>query len=332
MERGLGALGHQTVLITPDLLGGLDRLPLGLRNIVLALWTASRILRDPSHLDAVHANQPHVQSIAALLAARIRRCQFVVTYHLGLPASRNVFVHILLISVDRILRFGSPKVVYVSRATAREFGAEQDKVIYIGMDIALAQSAMGDGAARGLGRFTFAYVGRQTRNKGFFDLLDAVQNLAAELGRGAFRLVLIGEAPAEEAAEKANRLSDLQGVVEDQGNITGRMDRLRVLAAADALVLPSYREGLPLALLEALSVGCVPITTPVGGVTEVVKPGRTGILVPPGNVAALQKALFWAVGNHDAMASMRNEGRETVVSALTFEHTLEQYLELYGGP
>ena len=76
--------------------------------------------------------------------------------------------------------------------------------------------------------------------------------------------------------------------------ILGWVDRRTVrkkLQAADALVLPSYSEGLPMSLLEAMGSGLAVLTTPVGGIPEIVKNNENGLLVEPGNVPELQHAL-----------------------------------------
>jgi glycosyltransferase involved in cell wall biosynthesis len=289
------------------------------------------LVQDSRKWDAIHANQPHLQSLAALFAARIRGSRFVVTYHLGLPAARHTVAMMLQTFTDRMLRSLCRAVVYVSRATAQEFGSERGRIIYIGIDIALASAALDGSPTRGRGPFTFIYIGRQTRVKGFFDLLEAVHDLSLRRPRGEFRLILVGDAPREEEAQRARRIAGLRSVVEDHGSIKESLDRLRILATADAVVLPSYREGLPLVLLEAMSVGCVPITAPVGGIPEIVKSGRTGILVPPGNLVALEETLLWALMNRGALAEMGHEGRNTVVRRFNLDRTIEEYLELYAG-
>src|SRR6185369_8291313 len=70
-----------------------------------------------------------------------------------------------------------------------------------------------------------------------------------------------------------------------------RADVARLLGAMDVFVLPSLKEALPIAVLEAMAMGLPAVATRVGGVPEVVEDGTTGFVVPPGDEAALRGAL-----------------------------------------
>jgi glycosyltransferase involved in cell wall biosynthesis len=81
-------------------------------------------------------------------------------------------------------------------------------------------------------------------------------------------------------------------------------------AKADILVLPSHAEGLAMAVLEGLSYGLVVITTPVGAHTEVIEPGVSGILVPPGDVAALAEALAYVIDDEGLRERLGSGARQ----------------------
>ncbi len=127
-------------------------------------------------------------------------------------------------------------------------------------------------------------LGRLSPEKGHSVLLDAFAACGAE--RTNARLVLVGDgAQRAQLAERA-RATDLAGRVRLEG---WRADPHACLGAADVFVLPSLREGLPLALLEAMAVGLPIVASAVGGIPDAL--GSTGSLVPPGDVAALAQAL-----------------------------------------
>jgi glycosyltransferase involved in cell wall biosynthesis len=142
-------------------------------------------------------------------------------------------------------------------------------------------------------------------------------------------LVVVGEGPELRAVERA--VTDA-GVAE-RVRFVGPLPRdsvMQWLRAADAAVLPSDWENFPHAAVEALAAGTPVIATSVGGVPEIVRDGVNGLLVPPGDVAALAGAMRKVTANGDVLARLRagaaeSSGRYT--PAKTFgavEHELER--------
>ncbi|MBN2114474.1 MAG: glycosyltransferase, partial [Acidimicrobiia bacterium] len=119
--------------------------------------------------------------------------------------------------------------------------------------------------------------------KGHDDLLDA----AALLDEQALRFVLAGSGPEEQRLRARVRREGLEGRVAFAGF---REDVAALLAAADVVVHPSHADALPTALIHALAAGVPSIATDVGGIPEIVGEDA-GVLVPPGNPAALAAAV-----------------------------------------
>jgi glycosyltransferase involved in cell wall biosynthesis len=162
--------------------------------------------------------------------------------------------------------------------------------------------------------------------KGHDVLLDAGAVLARD-GVPA-TVVVVGRGPEEAALSARHRALDLG----DRHRFLGpRDDVLRLMAAADVVVLPSRHEGLPVTLMEATSVGACVVASAVGGVPQVVTDGLDGLLVPPGDPAALAAALARVVGDPDLRARLGRaaadgSGRYDVAAAC---RTLEA---LYRSP
>ncbi|OBB22192.1 glycosyl transferase [Mycolicibacterium peregrinum] len=135
---------------------------------------------------------------------------------------------------------------------------------------------------------TVVSLGRLGRRKGTYDLVRAVELLPAET-RAQLRIVLAGDGDVEQvrALVSAQHLAE---VIEVAGWVEPPA-RDELLSHADIFVLPSYDEGLPMAVLEAMAHGAVPLTTPVGGIPEAITDGVDGLLVPPGEPALLAEAL-----------------------------------------
>ncbi len=102
------------------------------------------------------------------------------------------------------------------------------------------------------------------------------------------RLVIVGGGPRADQVQRM--VADLE--LEDAVSLLGRRDDVpRLLPAFDVFTLSSRYEGLSIALLEAMRAGISPVVTAVGGLPEVVRDGVDGLLVPPGDAAALASAL-----------------------------------------
>ena len=131
-------------------------------------------------------------------------------------------------------------------------------------------------------------IGRLCAQKGQLLLVEAAARLAAEGVR--FELVLVGDGEMREPIEEAIKAHQLEAVV----RITGWIDSMAVrreLLASRALVLPSFAEGLPVVVMEAMAVGRPVVATRIAGIPELVRDGVDGWLVPPGSIEDLVDAM-----------------------------------------
>jgi glycosyltransferase involved in cell wall biosynthesis len=117
----------------------------------------------------------------------------------------------------------------------------------------------------------------------------------------------------------------------DRVRFVGRtLEIERYYRAADAYVLPSIREGLPIALLEAMSCGLPCIASRLPGSTDtIVESGRNGVLVPPGDVGALTSALATMMSDSPAAASLGAAARATIESRYSIDTTAGAWLDAY---
>ena len=133
-----------------------------------------------------------------------------------------------------------------------------------------------------------ACVGRLCEQKGQLLLVEAVAQLVAE-GLN-LKLLLVGDGPLRGEIEALIAHRHLQSHIEITGWASNAEVRRHILAAR-AMVLPSFAEGLPVVIMEALALGRPVVTTYVAGIPELVEPGVCGWLVPPGSVESLKRAL-----------------------------------------
>ncbi len=171
----------------------------------------------------------------------------------------------------------------------------------------------------------FIAVGRLMEQKGYPTLLESLSVICAQVPN--IQVDILGEGQMRsELADHIKKLG-LQKVVRLLGN-TNQV--LLHLQAADFFVMSSYWEGLPIALLEAMSTGCVPIVTSVGGIPEVVQNNRNGILVQQKNTDSLAEGLKKGLMlSRDEYQDMVNTARLSIVHNYSLDKTVAEYKKLY---
>jgi len=176
-------------------------------------------------------------------------------------------------------------------------------------------------------RLHLTYLGRLAREKGVYELLQAVR--AARAQGVPTRLTIAGGGPEEGTLKRYALVLDLAPDVEFLGPVFGE-DKLKLLAAADVFVLPSYNEGLPYALLEGMAAGAVVVTTPVGAIPDVVADGVHGLLVPPQDTAAIARAITHLASNRDLLARMSAACQSRIAGAYSIERLTESLRGIYS--
>jgi glycosyltransferase involved in cell wall biosynthesis len=146
----------------------------------------------------------------------------------------------------------------------------------------------------------FLFLGVVGERKGVPTLLDALA--APALRDASWHCVFAGNGGVAAAQQRATVLG-----LADRTTFLGWINEeeaRRQLAQADVMVLPSRNEGLPMAILEAMSFGCAVVATPVGAITDAIHDGETGLIVPVGESAALAEALAQLVASPDLRATL----------------------------
>lgn len=180
-------------------------------------------------------------------------------------------------------------------------------------------------------------VGRLTEPKGFLYLLQACA-LLRDAGL-AFRCEIVGGRVAGEvnhylALRKLHRALGLAAQVHFVG--AQPFDRVQArYADADLFVLPAViaadgrREITPNALIEAMAMHCAVISTPIGGIPEIVEDGVSGVLVPSADAAALAAAIQRLAGNPERRAALGRAARERVETRFDIDRNIQRYVALF---
>jgi glycosyltransferase involved in cell wall biosynthesis len=245
---------------------------------------------------------------------------------------------------DRLLTLEKVTRAYVFSDWARQvnirWGADPDKmeVIFPGFPVQPPR----DGASTSE-EFTFLFVGGDFERKGGFELVEAFARLVGEFPNA--RLVLAGTDPHERnpdrlihswvSESRRGRVLEQLAQLERDGTATRTpwVDRQRLLTEffprADAFVMPSHAEGFGFTNAEALSFSLPVITSTAGPTAEIVDDGRTGALVPPGDIEALVEAMARLVGDRDAAARMGSAARAAFLERFTIERLRARLGDFY---
>lgn len=241
-------------------------------------------------VDVLHTHSTEAGIIGRFAAVLAGVPAIVHTVH-GVPfaADRNRLLNRFVLACERRVARHTDRIVTNADAIATEYQSlgigrpEQYTTVYSGIDVeGIADAAPAEDVPGRRPRI--AMVGRLVEGKGFDVLLDAVQRLEDR----SFSVVVVGDGPLADSIEVDVGERNLTDIVHLLGY---RDDVPSILAASDALVLPSYREGTPRVISEAMAAGLPVVATNIAGIPEQVEDGVSGYLVPTGDPATLADRL-----------------------------------------
>jgi len=180
-----------------------------------------------------------------------------------------------------------------------------------------------------ISRMQLVTVGRLSEQKGQLVLLGALAVLARE--GVPFKMTIAGDGPLRPEIERSIRELGLEEHVELTGWLTNSQVRAR-LRGARALILPSFAEGLPVVLMEALALGRPVVTTYVAGIPELVTDKACGWLVPAGSIEHLAHAIKQCLNAPDALiGAMGAAGRKRVLEQHDIVKECRKLADLFRG-
>lgn len=332
LMEGLARRGHaNTLLCPPDARSaeeagarGIDVRPVAMRSSLSAagVWRATGALRDCAP-DLVHLHTGRANWVGGLAAARLG-LPAITTRRMDRPVKRGLRTRWLY-------GRGVQHAVAISDAVrecllAGGVPRERTSVIPSAVDPASLRTARDRQAIRReLGVpddcLCLLCLAALVKRKGIDVLLEAVSRVDAPL-----RVLLAGDGEQRDALEAQCRALELADRVRFLGR---REDKPELLAACDALVLPSRREGLGVAALEAMACGLPVVASHVGGLAELVGDGETGLLVAPEDPAALATAIARLEKDAELRERLGSAGRRRVEEGHLPEQMCEAYEQLY---
>ncbi len=174
--------------------------------------------------------------------------------------------------------------------------------------------------------FEIVCVGRLTSAKGQHILVDAIEKLVAE-GR-SIRLRLVGDGEDRESLERHVDSLGLHEQVVFEGAVN--QDRIRDLyAQADAFAIPSFAEGIPVVLMEAMSMEIPCVTTRITGIPELIEDGVDGLLVTPSDVDEFAAAIARLMDDEALRNTLAKNGRLKVMDKYNLSHNVDRLAGIF---
>jgi glycosyltransferase involved in cell wall biosynthesis len=170
------------------------------------------------------------------------------------------------------------------------------------------------------------FLGRLGQRKGTYDLIAACAQVVSDVPN--FKLLLAGDGDSVGVKTRAFA-SGVDKNVEILGWIRGA-EKERLLATAGVYVLPSYHEGLPMSILEAMAVGLPILSTNIGGIPEAVTDGVEGFLIEPGDVQGLAARLARLITDKQLAAEMGLAARRKALSTFSTDVVLPKLEKIYA--
>jgi len=302
---------------------------------LVAVRRLAALLRAGGH-DVVHMHTSHAHTLGVLASLVARRARRIVSRRVDFsihrtPLRLNGFKY----------RHGVHRYVAISRAVKDALvkdgvdGARID-VVSSGVDVddlaRRREAARSSGATRalrerlGLGDRSpvIGHVGHLTWHKGQKHLVAAMPRVLEAHPRAV--AVIVGEGGERAALEADVARLGLGGAVRLAGFVE---DPVPAYGLFDVFVMPSVMEGLCTSILDAMTLEAVVVAAGAGGIPEIVRDGDNGLLVPPGDPAALAEAILRALADAPLRERLRAAGVETVRRRFSADAMVDGTLAVY---
>jgi glycosyltransferase involved in cell wall biosynthesis len=334
LTLALAAGGHRAELICDPagrlweraIAAGIKCHPIRIRNAIdLAAGVKLRAILKRERYDVVHFHTSRAHSMAPL--ARGFGSTLVVTRRMDYRPNRVFAPYLYNRAVDGVVAISGG--VADSLAAA---GVERERitVVHSGVDCDRFRAPTSQERADARGalkiadtEFVISAVGALEQRKGHRYLIAAIGAIAAS---GKFRCFIVGQGLIGRVLQ--DEIAVIRSL--DRIKLLGRVDDVReLLWASDAFAMPSLKEGLGVAALEAMASALPVIASDVGGLREVVEDGRTGIIVPPANPEKIASAIKRLAESPELRTQMSAAARARVVENYSMEQMAARTLALY---
>jgi len=310
-----------------------------------SLWATARLLKR-EHISVLHVHTP-VAALVGRLAARVAGTPLVIYTAHGFYFHENSppLTRAALVALEKVGAWCGDFIMTVSaedREAAIKLGiarADAVETIYNGVDTNHYNPARFSAEARAAFRQKYGIpvdapviglMGRLVREKGIFEFFEAGRDVLKYHPNAWF--MIVGDLlPSDYDGNRTALQQHIEALGLTQRTVfTGMVnDPAPPLNAMDIFCLPSYREGMPISLLEAMAMALPCIATDVRGCREEVVNGVTGYIIPAKQAAPLAGEMIVLLDDPAAARAMGQAGRQRVLEQFDIRKVVEHQLEIY---
>ena len=198
-------------------------------------------------------------------------------------------------------------------------GAKNAKVMHNGIDLSAFECTKPTSYTKTPGKTVITYIGRLVYGKGVHDLISIFPKL-----KGDVQLLIVGDGSYKDELETLACRVNSSNIVffgeQPPESIPG------ILKDTDIFVNPSYSEGLPTSVLEACAAGCAVVATDVGGTSEIICDGSTGLLVKPGDQQGLVEKINFLLENKSLQDTLGKSAKTYVMDNYSWDQIMGQWI------
>ena len=215
------------------------------------------------------------------------------------------------------------KVIALSEEWAKFFGenvCKPSKIMILHNGVSIPEDVKTDYSDQNV-----LVLGRLGERKGTYDLLNAIPRVLEKVPDAVFFLGGDGE------VEQCKKIV-VDGKLEEHVKILGwlsKEEKEEYFRSCSTFILPSRHEGMPMAVLEAMSHGLATISTNVGGIGQIIEQGISGIMMEPGNVNEVSKCLISLLRDEKLREDLGTKGRERIRKSFDFKNNLTRLVQTY---
>ena len=293
-------------------------------KVIGSIFKLARIIKDED-IDIVHAHT-RVSQVAAFFASRLAGVPYVTTCH-GYFKLRS----------RKAFDTWGLKVIAISGAVQEhlksDLGVAQSRIslIYSGVDIEKFTQTYSDKAKedtrKELGLSSapvIGTIGRLSQVKGQRYLVQAMGDIINR--KKDAQCLIVGDGNEKGALENLARALNVKDPVHF---VSSNVDTAKFLSIMDIFVFPSVKEGLGIALLEAMAAGKACIASNIGGISDIINDSSCGILVPVGDINSISNAVIMLAGNDSLRQKMGENARRRVSEKFSLDVMGDNVIQLY---
>ncbi|MFC1699094.1 glycosyltransferase family 4 protein [Candidatus Omnitrophota bacterium] len=311
---------------------------LNLRDDAIAFWKLFGLV-NKEQPDIIHTHTAKAGTLGRLagmlynLLAGRQRCRLIHTFH-G-HVLHSYFGRIkskLFIWIERFLAIFTHQIIAVSEGVRKELIdlkiAPAKKIVIVSLGLELERYLkIENNGFENRNRKSVGIIGRLVPIKNHRMFLDAAKRLKDTQGSGrSIKFLIVGDGPLRQELESYAK--DL-GIAEDVTFTGWVRDLEQIYSELDVVALTSLNEGTPVALIEAQAAARPCVATCVGGVTNVIEEGRSGLLVPAHDIDKFAQALLKLLSNPDLALSMGRYGRARIKNEFSKRRLLRDIGRIY---